>query len=1105
MHVNKKLMLLVAVFALALPLMFTGIASATYLSDGATQDTSGTGGWALPNDMGACVTGISSTGAITVDSTITNRRDCLAKIWPAYTTQAACASTSNTEGAAHLWTSTCLATNGTTTVGVSLKGLDLNKTMCTQKVAAMVAGGQLASGYTGTYISGCTGNWQYPGPDATFSNGAYVSGGFDKGFCYTAVDVTGTYGTKAACNGANSAYTPMLNSWNAQSKCSYSYGVKGGITTATSTIKKMDGTTSIAVGGTIPDLTAMNMGTCLLNGLTFNNYATAGGTDSTTFTASTGAPTVGVNVVAGNQNCLRCHSSAAQYNSVAERWKESYLQQGHKNMLRAVTPGYAWGGPDVNGNMALYTGSAVGAINWGTVGVPGSALATTGTGTWPLLYVFGDWMAPAPGGLDVVVNTSSGMKYNGANQYSCTPCHSTGFYDPAGTMGVCSKSSLTTSSSCASGGATWYPSVGFQGAFSKGQEPQATFPTVTYNYGKWDLNGIVCARCHMVTFPEVYDSTFTGAGGNGHDFGPATGTGAAISSMCFGCHQSTVKTSVSGGTGNGPDVDLNNPTAPGVSVTATTADFSGHPIGEEFLNSPHSRYTGTMVPNAVGKYDIGVFTGGAFVPYGTFNTAFNDGSCSQSTYVDGSGNAAEVKTQADCTTAGGTWGYRTDGGSCTSCHDVHNSLFVATQSEKSMKKECTTCHADGSGLQGVGPNKTAVPQVVIANINHPTGNGTPFDTSKFDSPCEVCHMPKASASGFPLHLWRINTSASYTTFPSYADFTAAPPKKLANTQTDDKGYTNAIWVDLDISCGQCHGGSKGSTATANGAPYLTKAQLSTVANGIHGGNPTALFSWTTSTTVDYLVNLDASNSKCPSGSCSYSWAASSGSPTFGPMAVKTTAQFTSSATTTVTLTVTDSATGGQSQKSLAVTPKYVAANPSTIGITSAPVVGFGVTVNYTLGGGVAPYRVKVTWGDGYTTMQSGVASGPSSTTHTYAKTGTFKVTLTATDSGVNGLVTTATTSTTVTITPGTGTVSGLVTRVNGTTPVVSAAVQLKQSGVTKKLVYTNSLGVFNATAVNAGTYDIYVSKSGVTFVNPVATVTSDGLSTLNTGTLSSTN
>ena len=78
MHCKKNLMLLLAVFVLALPLIFTGTASAKYYGDGATQNGT-TGYWNKPTD-GVCVLSIDASGNMVIDNTITNKRDCDARL-----------------------------------------------------------------------------------------------------------------------------------------------------------------------------------------------------------------------------------------------------------------------------------------------------------------------------------------------------------------------------------------------------------------------------------------------------------------------------------------------------------------------------------------------------------------------------------------------------------------------------------------------------------------------------------------------------------------------------------------------------------------------------------------------------------------------------------------------------------------------------------------------------------------------------------------------------------------------------------------------------------------------------------------------------------------
>ncbi|HXQ21133.1 MAG TPA: hypothetical protein VN812_05625, partial [Candidatus Acidoferrales bacterium] len=55
-----------------------GAASAKYMWDGAVQDGT-TGGWTQPSD-GICVLGVHADGTMDVDTSITNKRDCDARM-----------------------------------------------------------------------------------------------------------------------------------------------------------------------------------------------------------------------------------------------------------------------------------------------------------------------------------------------------------------------------------------------------------------------------------------------------------------------------------------------------------------------------------------------------------------------------------------------------------------------------------------------------------------------------------------------------------------------------------------------------------------------------------------------------------------------------------------------------------------------------------------------------------------------------------------------------------------------------------------------------------------------------------------------------------------
>ena len=438
------------------------------------------------------------------------------------------------------------------------------------------------------------------------------------------------------------------------------------------------------------------------------------------------------------------------------------------------------------------------------------------------MYIFGDWMAPAPDGLDTVVDMGGGVaKYNGTSNYSCAACHTTGWSNPA--AGLCSLSSKTTQAACESAGGTWYPSTGIQG--TTGAEPLASFPSYTSGItGTWDLDGIQCTRCHAVTFPAVTGTTT-------HET-PDILDGQNVNNMCFGCHQGIAKTA--NGTGADADLDLTGkiPVKNTATAPAYVPEYNGHIIGNQFLNSPHARFTGTITPNTLGKYDL------TTNDKSQYDSTFNGWICRSGTggpgsgsilktYVNPSTGAAEIiKSSADCSTAGGQWvvaggsAVTTQQGSCTTCHDVHQSIVPEVRAKEPFVRECTTCHVDQAA---------SYPALSAVTTNrHPAGPGTPreYEGTAPASPCEICHMPRATGGGMPSHIVRISVDPAYSTFPTSAEF-LGNTKKIANTAPDGT-FTNAVWTDLDISCGQCHG-------PGGSAHLISKGLIATYAQGMHTG------------------------------------------------------------------------------------------------------------------------------------------------------------------------------------------------------------------------------------------------------------------------------
>jgi predicted CXXCH cytochrome family protein len=777
------------------------------------------------------------------------------------------------DGAKHaLTTSICVDGSGN---GIPLTDLDRTFAMCAAKGGtwkqtsdSLIVTGSGASA-TATvqvaaypYFGGACVAYsrQFRGQDADGTPLAFGTKGTsatDAGFCYAPMNMTSAGYNSSTCPSTSTNSSTAFDWSFSSSRCVYAKGITGYLNAA---LTKVDGTTSYAKD-TFVDLSAAapTMGECLAIGASWNNWLGA-----STNVANFGKPALGTTSVVttplastipnwdftkqavdGDNGCLHCHSTKTQYNGPAERWKDSYLYQGHKNMLRKVTAGKSWAGPNADGELEHYTEAATGPINFS------AATAEIGGVPKDLLYIFGDWMAPAPAGLDVIVNIGGYAKYNGTSNYSCAACHTTGWNNPS--AGLCSLSSKTTSATCTAAidprtgtNAIWYPMIGVEGIATSGftpAEPAASFPGITFtSAGNWVRDGIQCSRCHNATIPTVKNtqiaaSQFPSTHATGSGMG-SLADGVGRTNLCFGCHQSIAKTL----NGTGPDADLSHPENIPVKNAATAPDyvpeFNGHVIGNSFLNSVHGQFTGNIVPNALGKYDLedpttcvgttctgGNNNGNA----STYASKFQGYTCWQSPtssspaktmIVDGV--TKEIKTKADCESLYGAGSWRSDNqGTCVTCHDVHNSLFVEETKELALRKVCTDCH-----------NKS------LTSISHPTGPGTPLGdlagTAEAWEACVTCHMPKATSSGFPMHLWRINTNANYRTFPTAKEFGigATATKKIANAAPDEN-YTNAVWVDIDYVCGQCHGGSFGRTATKNGAQHYSKKMLSMFAQNMH--------------------------------------------------------------------------------------------------------------------------------------------------------------------------------------------------------------------------------------------------------------------------------
>ena len=260
--------------------------------------------------------------------------------------------------------------------------------------------------------------------------------------------------------------------------------------------------------------------------------------------------------------------------------------------------------------------------------------------------------------------------------------------------------------------------------------------------------------------------------------GKWTGTkkqyGPSITSLCMQCHRQET----AGVPNENPGMTLKVGRQDNTVKLLNPAANGFGAIGNEFLNSPHGLYTGTFAK-------IGSL---GWVPSGT-------GYLSYFQLEDQEVNGV--------------------GAGCTGCHNPHKS--VVNDVEGALKP-CQECHAG----QYV---------VDLTKINHLATKGTPLDPNTVGTgeaaPCIKCHMPDG------MHMFRINADANYSTFPASVFGLPGSPAN-ANSEPDPQ-ISNAVWVDIDAACGQCHGGGNAHATTkgsiSSGSNALTVADGTGFAQG----------------------------------------------------------------------------------------------------------------------------------------------------------------------------------------------------------------------------------------------------------------------------------
>jgi len=735
------------------------------------------------------------------------------------------------------------------------------------------------------------------------------------------------------------------------------------------------------------------------------------------------------------------------------------------------------------------------------------------------------------------VNPTAGVcTYGAATSANCTTAGGSWF----AVAGWCSNAFYTTQATCTANAYTWQDGwcttadaigtcSGGSGNTAKtwranGTQASCQVASATWSYSKCSLEGF-CNKGTNVTDKATCD----GLGGQfayatdiircddagGTWTGSNSTRGQIITRLCMDCHRQETSGVPYANTGTSaqPDLSLSNP---GTYVKVGPYHGSivpvSHPHGNQFLNSPHARFSGTFNQIATAKN------------YSGYNS-----------YFMFDGEAANT------------------GNGCTGCHDVHASTVA---SETAIHEECTECHA--------GPYA-----VSLTKIKHGGGPGTPLENmaTKPAEACEVCHMPEG------LHLWRINTSASYSTFPAAA--LTATVNASTYPETSSWGTKNdAVWVDVDHACGQCHGGGSsylattGTTvsgsnvvtvpstaglavgqrvritgagalyyddlgvgrredldsyigtipssttftlnngtaplsisntpvvqnATKNGALYRTKAALAVLAFGMHSGAntnpPTPAFTYALALPAKLHLDVDATTSYCGNGACtSFEWNWGDGTANTVTAVATASHDYAPSVNgrIVVTLTASKVGIGGSVSKTIAV-----GTSPApTVGITCGNLVVDQNTWVATITDSSALTNIKqvvVNWGDGtvLTNLKTPFSS-PLVATHTFlsppsaALPSGFQVQYKVIDtSGRFGTLTCPVTTTDIHYFYVAGTV------LNGVTPVASAAVTLKRGAAIVGQVFTNASGQFTfgtlaTPTLKPGSYTITVTKTGLVF------------------------
>jgi len=838
-HKTRAPIRTLSIALLALAASWAGAwAAVQYLNDGALQNPS-SGAWDLP-----------AQGTCPADLTMTTRPDCLALRLPIV--QASCTSPNyswNTSGVCNDEVNTTQPTceaqpdrlwnSGTSTCAIVMKGDDRNNVVC-----ALHGGVWATTGF-------CIGNWVMPvgstynpplvtgnGPGdqclrchnaMTQYNGPRVRD--TENFLYTGhknmarkVAVNKPWGgppfsctnplytDEQTCeeNGAQwhptiypsddagnpiNWITGMITVGGVDRELTWIYG--DWLSPLPRAIYKAPAganTCSIPLSGACSNPAYVTQGDCQANGGTWtaNNTQTGCESNGGIWIANAGAA----------YTCARCHTTGWTSDATVNTAKEP--EKSFPGITWARTAPAVFGQVNTAGGVTGDANQSSSWDNWGIVctrchssAVDNSTIAScSGLDQPTCTGLGGTWSATAltcsgapitipactGAGGTVVSSSPTGMSSHHSNLTS---------FDVASAAGICSDFRFTAQAQCDAAGGAWLTAcsvagvcsnlayttsgtcVGGGGVWTKYDTQVACTAASATWYTSTGCN--VAGVCNTINPAHNTQALCEGAGGQWaaasdivrclgiHEYGkenniPAfeaarwTGSkpnrGPIIVSLCMNCHRQETGGMPYANTANAAGTyDTVNP---GLYLKVGPAhndvSFVSHPHGNMFLNSPHGKFVGTFSQIGTGSFN--------YAGTGLYKSFFQT-----------EGEANNV------------------GNGCTGCHDVHESVVPETSPFPAIKEECTECHAKD-----------------LNKVQHPKMTGTPLENMATDpvEACEICHMPGGQ------HLFRVKADANYTTFPN----SAMTATVNANTSPDGT-FNEAVWVDMDHSCGQCHGAGTG--------------------------------------------------------------------------------------------------------------------------------------------------------------------------------------------------------------------------------------------------------------------------------------------------------